>query len=159
MGSDALNGPLQCILNHKSARIANHCRTCLPPDSAEHPHPSRPYSTAGEIRVMRSHLSDRSKWRDQNFSIASVCVVVMQFRRTSKAFICTVFQFRSQFFPHLEFSRNSRMLGLRLGTMYFRSHIGSQKAQPRSIAHPFTENRGLIQDRGPQPTRTPTPTK
>ena len=38
--------------------------------------PSRPYSIAGEIRVIRSHFADRSKSRDQSFSIASVCVVL-----------------------------------------------------------------------------------
>ena len=37
---------------------------------------SGPYSIAGEIRVLRSHFSDRSGSRDQNCSIASVCVVI-----------------------------------------------------------------------------------
>ena len=81
-----------------------------------------PSLPALEIRVIRSNFSDRNTSRDRNFSIASVCVVMHSRSRFKSP---SIVGFPS-FDPHLQLFRNSFMLGLHLGTMQFRSHIGSQ---------------------------------
>ena len=103
----------------------------------------------GEIRVLRSRLSDRSRLRDQNFSIARGSVFCT-FDRVSNIFIRNAPQIRSRVFsPHRNLSRNSCPLLLQLESKRFRSHMIA-KHKPRSVAHPFAENRDP--DPGPQPT-------
>ena len=88
--------------------------------------PRRPYSIAGEIRVLRSHFSDRSRSRDQNSLIAGVRVFLHFRSRLKCLFICSVSQFWSQLFYASKPLKKLSLLLVQLGPNQFRSHIGSQ---------------------------------
>ena len=110
--------------------------------------PSRPYSIGPNQRlsyffaVIRSHPVARSDSSDRGCFCTHAISVALQISS-----ICSVSEFRSHFIPAPKIDQKPTSVldnSGKITGLQFRSHIGSQKTNPRSIAYPFTEKRDPI---------------